>query len=538
MKGALSAAFGAVALLASSVLAQTELDPIVIKGSKFFFKTNGTQFYMRGVAYQQEVGTNGTIGDDDSSDYSDPLADPAGCRRDIPLLQELRTNIIRVYAIDPEQDHSECMGMLADAGIYLIADLSQPKESINRDDPSWDDDLYTRYTSVVDSLANYTNVLGFFAGNEVPNQPNNTASSAFVKAAVRDTKAYIRQQGYREMGVGYATNDDAEIRENLADYFNCGTEDDSIDFWGYNIYSWCGDSSFSGSGYEDRTDEFESYSVPVFFAEYGCNEVQPREFTDVPVLYGPQMNDVWSGGIIYMYFQEENDFGLVRVDGDDVEKLDDFDNLSSQLADIDPTGVNMDDYNPTNTQLAACPTVDSDWGAASSPLPPQPNPELCQCMMRSLSCTVDSSVDEEDYGDLFGFVCGANEDYCAGIAHNGTTAEYGAYSMCNATEQLAFVFNQYASDQGGNSDACSFDGAGATQDAEDPSGTCEELMDQAGAAGTGTVTSAPTNGGSAPGATSSGASSALTIPTFNAGFLYIALYAFGAVFVGAGMIFL
>ena len=39
-------------LFASTAVAQ--LDPIVIKGSKFFYKTNGTQFFMKGVAYQRE----------------------------------------------------------------------------------------------------------------------------------------------------------------------------------------------------------------------------------------------------------------------------------------------------------------------------------------------------------------------------------------------------------------------------------------------------------------------------------------------------
>lgn len=265
---------------------------------------------MRGIAYQQDLSGGG--GEQDvsvSTEYNDPLANPSTCERDIPYLQELRTNIIRVYAIDPEEDHDECMTMLANAGIYVIADLSQPGQSINRDSPSWDDDLYARYTAVVDTMAPYTNTMGFFAGNEVSNQPNNTHASAFVKAAVRDTKAYIRSQDYRPIGVGYATNDDAEIRDAMADYFNCGDREDTIDFWGYNIYSWCGESSFTESGYDQRTEEFEDYSVPVFFAEYGCNEVDPREFGDVPALYGPQMNDVWSGGIVYMYFQEDNDYG-------------------------------------------------------------------------------------------------------------------------------------------------------------------------------------------------------------------------------------
>lgn len=296
----------AAALFSSAVVA--EIDPIVIKGSKFFYKTNGTQFYMRGVAYQQDISTN--TSQTDSINYSDPLADVDGCKRDIPLLAELRTNTIRVYAIDPTADHDECMQLLEDAGIYVVADLSQPGQSIIRDDPSWNDDLYTRYASVVDVMAKYSNTLGFFAGNEVSNQPNNTAASAFVKAAVRDTKAYIKSRNYRPIGVGYATNDDAEIRKNLAAYFNCGQDQsNAIDFWGYNIYSWCGDSSFQKSGYDVRTKEFEKYSVPVFFAEYGCNQVQPREFTDVGTLYGDKMNDVWSGGIIYMYFQEANDYG-------------------------------------------------------------------------------------------------------------------------------------------------------------------------------------------------------------------------------------
>jgi hypothetical protein len=47
-----SAIAGAAALFAQAALA--DIDPIVIKGSKFFYKTNGTQFFIQGVAYQRE----------------------------------------------------------------------------------------------------------------------------------------------------------------------------------------------------------------------------------------------------------------------------------------------------------------------------------------------------------------------------------------------------------------------------------------------------------------------------------------------------
>lgn len=537
-----------VAAAALSTLFTTQvsasLQPIVTKGSHFFYE-NGTEFFIRGVAYQQDVGTNGTTSG--TASFTDPLADEAGCKRDIPLLQELGTNVIRVYAINASLDHSACMSMLDAAGIYLIQDLSNPSSSINRNTPAWTTDLFADYAAVVDAMANYTNVLGFFAGNEVSNAPNNTEASAFVKAAVRDMKAYIKTKNYRTIGVGYATNDDATIRINLADYFNCGSNQaDAIDFWGYNIYSWCGDSSYTESGYDQRTAEFANYSVPAFFAEYGCNTVQPRVFTEVQAIYGENMTSVWSGAVVYMYFQEANDYGLVSVDGDTVTKLPDFTALSQQLAKATPSSTASSAYKVTNTQPQACPATGTSW-AASSNLPPIANSEVCSCMVSSLSCVANTGLSGNETAQLFSTVCGLDNSACSGIIANGTTGVYGAYSMCDAYSQLSFAFNQYYSAQGKASTACDFSGNAKTQTGSSNS-SCKALLSQAGSAGTGTVTTAPTGTGSSSGSSSSSSSSSTTtkksaagaviVPRFDMGLLQLSAYIVVAGLAGAGMIVL
>lgn len=527
-----SAAVAVVGLLASS--ASAELPPIVIKGTKFFYE-NGTQFFMKGIAYQQDVSTGGVLSGDGT--YRDPLADIESCRRDVPLLQELNTNTIRVYAIDPEKNHDECMKLLDEAGIYVILDLSQPGQSVNRENPMWNDDLYERYTTVIDRMHGYTNLMGFFAGNEVTNAKNNTEASAFVKAAVRDSKAYIRDMGYRTIGVGYATNDDADIRQHLADYFNCDTVEDSVDFWGYNIYSWCGESTLEESGFDIRTQEFDTYSVPVFFAEYGCIEVQPRPFTEVEAIYGDELTEVWSGGIVYMYFQEANDYGLVEVQPDgDVKLLADFTALSSQMAKVTPSPTQMEDYEPTDTNLQECPDVGPNWKAVATPLPPTPSRQLCVCMVESLSCALRDSVEEEDYDELFSTVCGMDDEVCLGLQANATTGTYGAYSMCNPQEKLSFAFNRYYVSQNSNPSACDFDGAATTKRPVTPEGECRDLIDEAGADGTGTITSTASRPNRSE--TSEAAAGMVTVPTLDTGVLSLGLYVVCAALSGAAMIML
>ncbi|RYO79832.1 hypothetical protein DL766_006022 [Monosporascus sp. MC13-8B] len=443
-------------LLASNAAA---IDPIIMKGSKFFYE-NGTQFFMKGVAYQQEAGPGGKV--DKDAKYIDPLADPEVCKRDVPLLAALGTNTIRTYAINPKKDHSECMAMLEKAGIYVIADLGEPALSINRDDPAWNVELFDRYKAVVDELGKYDNVIGFFSGNEVTNNATNTPASAYVKAATRDTKKHIADKvanGHRWMGVGYAANDDADIRIHMAQYFNCGPQEEAIDFWGYNIYSWCGKSTFEKSGYDVQVDFFSNYSVPIFLAEYGCNTVggaEGRLWDDTRALYSDKMTGVFSGGIVYMFHQEENDYGLVKVKNGKAETMKNYDRLEKVMKEVEPTGVKMDNYEPTNSP-AACPPLAKDWEVADV-LPPTPDASLCNCMYNSLECAPADDLEEEDFGEIFGYICGQDETACAGIKSDTAAGVYGPYVMCNPREQLGHVLDSYYKNQGRSSTACKFQG--------------------------------------------------------------------------------
>lgn len=444
------------------------LPNIDIVGNKFFYSNNGSQFYIKGVAYQQDVSNSTT------SSFDDPLANAEACARDIPYLQQLSTNVVRVYAVNASLDHDSCMQLLDDAGIYVIADLAEPTLAIDTTNPEWTLELYNRYTTVIDMFSDYSNVLGFFAGNEVVTNSSTSSAAPFVKAAIRDMKQYMVDQGYRSIPIGYSANDDADSRVFSADYFACGDEDVHADFYGINMYEWCGSSSFRTSGYADRTEEFGNLTIPVFFSEYGCNRVQPRRFSEVLALYSDEMTDVWSGGIVYMYFQETNHYGLVSVNDDgDVSTLADFGYLSSALASVTPTSATSADVTAQTDSLFACPATNADWSAVTS-LPPTPNDQVCDCVDSSLTCVVDDDVDSEDYADLFAYICGVIS--CDDVNANGTSGNYGDYSFCSDKTKLNYMLNLYYEHENRLDYACSFDGSASINSHATTASSCSSIL--------------------------------------------------------------
>jgi len=53
----------------------------------------------------------------------DPLLDEKQCTLDANMMADLGANTIRVYHVDPTQNHDACMTAFANVGIYLFLDL-------------------------------------------------------------------------------------------------------------------------------------------------------------------------------------------------------------------------------------------------------------------------------------------------------------------------------------------------------------------------------------------------------------------------------
>lgn len=166
------------------------------------------------------------------------------------------------------------------------------------------------------------------------------------------------------------------------------------------------------------------------------------------------------------------------------------------MARITPSPTAASNYSITNTITQACPTAAF---SASPTLPPVVDQDVCTCMMYSLSCVANPSLNASMATSIIEGICADSSQDCAAIQGDGMTGVYGAYSMCNATARLSWalgakyqgVYSQYSTG------ACDTDPHAVVQSQTYLYG-CSDVLAQAGPSGTGTVTSLPTLGPSQP----------------------------------------
>jgi len=175
-----------------------------------------------------------------------------------------------------------------------------------------------------------------------------------MRAVVRDLKNYISKHSQRQIPVGYSAADVRDVLQDTWAYLQCALNGDDndmsrSDFFGLNSYSWCGNSNFQTSQYDQLVTIFANTTVPVFFSEYGCNDPTPRLFDEVLALYGPQMT-VMSGGLVYEWTQETSNYGLVQVySNNSAQLLQDYNTLQSQYNKLNVTL--LESANSTATAL-------------------------------------------------------------------------------------------------------------------------------------------------------------------------------------------
>jgi len=397
--------------------ASSGLTPITVKGNAFF--QGNTRFYIRGVDYQPGG----------SSKLSDPIADTVGCKRDIAYFNKLGINTIRVYSVDNSVSHDECMNALEAAGIYLVLDVNTPAFSLRRDKPdvSYNSDYLQNVFATIDSFANYSNTLAFFSGNEVINDDTTTSAAPYVKAVTRDMRQYLGSRGYRQIPVGYSAADVDSNRKEMAEYMNCGSDDERSDFFAFNDYSWCDPSSFQISGWDQKVKNFTNYGLPLFLSEYGCN-THTRKFEEVTSLYSTDMTAVYSGGLVYEYSEEPSKYGLVTISGSGssatVTEKDDFTALQTAFkSTANPSGDGG--YNSTGG-ASSCPAQSANWAVTGDALPAIPVAALAY--MKSGPGTGRGLSVKQDDGSQAGTKVQGGQSSGTATAGSGTVTNSGSAS--------------------------------------------------------------------------------------------------------------
>jgi 1,3-beta-glucanosyltransferase GAS3 len=364
------------ALLTTTLLSSfaSAVEYLSINGSNFVVDATQKRFDLIGITYQP----GGSSGFTSSAD---PLSDADTCLRDAIIMQKLGVNTVRIYNLDPNLDHDQCASIFNAAGIYMLLDVNSGLygQYIDRTDPSstYTLDYMEHIFSIVEAFWNYPNVLGFFAGNEIINESSDESVPAYIRAVVRDLKEYISLHAPRSIGVGYSAADVADMLKDTWAYLGCELENSTysrMDFFGLNDYEWCGDSSYTESGYDTLVTDFAGTDIPVFFSEYGCNNVSPRTFTNVPVLYGDEMTEL-SGGLVYEYSEETDAYGVVAINStNEITLLEDFNYLMEEFLKIDVSAreelnSTAESLSPTScaASLISESTFLSDWDLPSRP---------------------------------------------------------------------------------------------------------------------------------------------------------------------------
>jgi len=339
--------------------------PIVIKGNFLYDSNTGKRFFAKGVAYnprnmvfdkQLMKKGNCTPGEPVSGklEYAaDPTAENLEdtWKEALNAIAVLGANTVRLYNIDPEQSHKKFMDYAASLGLYVIVPLTRhdwgylpagsPSPHCYTDDVdeygNVGTNLLVSAKTIVREFSQYDNTLLFTVANEMTvADKNGYAAFPCVKALTRDIHRYQKEcnETMRRVPLIYADMDmGPPYRELVGRYMSCETEseDDAVDAYGLNVYSWCdkefldgsGKASFDMSPYSAIRDEFKTFTKPLLFTEFGCTQGEfmtdcpyrgGRTWPDVKTFF-EEFKEIMSGAVAFEFSMEDNQYGLVLTLG-------------------------------------------------------------------------------------------------------------------------------------------------------------------------------------------------------------------------------
>jgi len=327
--------------------------------------------------------------------FADPVTDAleGQWRDNLRAMSDLGVNTIRLYNIDPDASHRKFMQAAEALGIYVMVPLTRGDSGYlaataspscyNADVPDYAGtgetgnvgvNLLSSAKRIVDQFSAFPNTLMFVVANEIEQLDQNGYSAyPCVKALTRDIHRHQRTMGLRKVPLVYSNKDQgAPDRSIVARYLSCEveSEDDVVDAFGLNVYSWCdpsyheGGDNFKYSPYYSIMTDFAFMSSPMLLTEFGCNTGAfqwhcpykgGRTWPQVKYI-ASDMAQLLSGAVAFEFSMENNEFGLAMTPGflegqSELRLTDSYFALQKQL-----TNLHVDSAAPVLKSRPSCPS--------------------------------------------------------------------------------------------------------------------------------------------------------------------------------------
>jgi len=308
------------------------LPPLEIRGKHFYNSATDDYVPIRGIAYYPRPNAGPYIGNNIDF-FTDSWRDV--WERDVEHFKDLNVNAVRVYGVDPGGNHDDFLCALAQAGMYLMLDLTASCDGchlVNQTAPDcYPAALKERGQYVISTFGKYSNVLAFSAGNEINYALRDLAAADAAVCQKRfmfDMRQYVAGcDSLRKIPVGVVNADiDNAI---FAQYYACQDENDDE----LVVAEWIGLNQYRHRNYADSVDpdnlpgyeallsdyQALALSVPVVFTEFGgTSDTFPtidgyagqRDFVQVQTIFSPRYQEEFSGGFVFEYSLENRHANL------------------------------------------------------------------------------------------------------------------------------------------------------------------------------------------------------------------------------------